>query len=118
MIDTLDQDGDQNRLGQSDRRANIILIERKEATPVVQRSSTITTLAKRKTMQIDTRYEALIDKHARIEADLTSELKRPLPDSLVMQRLKRQKLLIRDEIEDWERLMAAIQVTPPRAAAA
>ena len=63
-------------------------------------------------MHAENRYQALIEKHRRIEAKLTAEMKRPLPDSLVLQRLKRKKLLLRDEIDSWERLMSAVRVNP------
>ena len=63
-------------------------------------------------MHIENRYDALIEKHRRIEARLTAELKRPLPDMFSVQRLKREKLLVKDEIESWERLMSAIRVQP------
>ncbi len=64
-------------------------------------------------MGLETRYDALIEKHRTIEARLADEMKRPLPDSLVLQRLKRQKLLVKDDIQSWERLMAAVRVKPP-----
>ena len=63
-------------------------------------------------MHIENRYDALIERHRRIEAKLAAELKRPLPDSLALQRLKREKLLVKDEIESWERLMSAVRVQP------
>ena len=63
-------------------------------------------------MHIENRYDSLIEKHRRIEAKLTAEMKRPLPDSFVLQRLKRQKLLVRDEIGSWERLMQAVRAKP------
>lgn len=61
-------------------------------------------------MQTENRYEALVEKHRKMEAKLSAEMKRPLPNTLVVQRLKRQKLLVRDQIESWERLMAAVGV--------
>ncbi len=61
---------------------------------------------------LDTRYDALIEKHRSIEAKLADEMKRPLPDSFVLQRLKRQKLLVKDDLESWARLMAAIRANP------
>jgi len=60
------------------------------------------------------RYETLVKRHRNIEQKLTTELKRPMPDSSMLQRLKRQKLLIRDEIQSWELLMRAVRVEPPR----
>ena len=63
-------------------------------------------------MHIENRYDALIEKHRRIAAKLTAEVRRPLPDRFAVQRLKRQKLLVKDEIESWERLMSAVRVQP------
>ena len=45
-------------------------------------------------------------------------MKRPLPNSFVLQRLKRQKLLVKDEIDSWERLLCAVRVKPVLRAAA
>ena len=67
-------------------------------------------------MQLGNRYGALLEKHRTIEAKLAAEMKRPLPDTLVLQRLKRQKLVVRDEIESWERLLNAVRAGPARLA--
>ncbi|MEM7171997.1 MAG: DUF465 domain-containing protein [Pseudomonadota bacterium] len=61
-------------------------------------------------------YHALVSKHRGIEAAIASELKRPLPDGFVLQRLKRRKLLLKDQIEDWERMMRAMGIIPASAA--
>jgi Protein of unknown function (DUF465). len=37
-------------------------------------------------------------KHARLEADIASELKRPMPDQALVAKLKSEKLKVRDEI--------------------
>ena len=63
-------------------------------------------------MDIENRYDALIERHCRLETRIAAEQKRPLPDALLLQRLKREKLLLKDEIESWERLLAAIRVRP------
>lgn len=42
--------------------------------------------------------EQLANRHARIEASLAAELKRPLPDAAVVRRLKAEKLKLKDEI--------------------
>ena len=57
-------------------------------------------------------YHQLIESHRRIEKRLSAEMKRPMPDSLLLQRLKRRKLTIRDELESWERLLKVIQHRP------
>ncbi len=42
--------------------------------------------------------EQLANRHARIDANLAAELKRPVPDSVVVRRLKAKKLKLKDEI--------------------
>ena len=63
-------------------------------------------------MNIENRYDKLIDEHRLIEAKLAAEMKRPLPDGFVLQRLKRKKLLLKDEIESWERLLGVVKARP------
>ena len=60
-------------------------------------------------MHIESQYEVLIEKHRSIEARLAAELKRPLPDRLVVQRLKREKLGLKDEIVSWEGVMRSVR---------
>ena len=57
------------------------------------------------------RYKALVYSHRSIDEKIETEMKRPNPDSLALQRLKRRKLLLKDEIEAWERLMGAVGVS-------
>jgi uncharacterized protein YdcH (DUF465 family) len=40
----------------------------------------------------------LIARHARLDASLAAELKRPLPDPATLRRLKREKLKLKDEM--------------------
>ena len=47
--------------------------------------------------------------HALVERQIAAETNRPLLSTLVLQRLKRQKLLVKDEIDSWERLMGALR---------
>ncbi|MEM7423160.1 MAG: YdcH family protein [Pseudomonadota bacterium] len=56
-------------------------------------------------MSYTMQFNALVARHRSIEARLESELKRPMPDSLVLQRLKRQKLAVRDKIEAWPHVL-------------
>lgn len=63
-------------------------------------------------MYVASKYDTLLEKHRVIEAELSAEMTRPLPNSLVVQRLKRKKLLLKDEIESWERLMGAVHGRP------
>ncbi len=60
-------------------------------------------------MHIESQYEVLIEKHRSIEARLAAELKRPLPDRFIVQRLKREKLVLKDEIASWEGVMRAVR---------
>ena len=59
-------------------------------------------------------HDALLTKHRMLEARIAAELSRPLPDSLELQRLKRQKLMVKDEIESWERVLHVIHADTPR----
>ncbi len=47
------------------------------------------------------RFESLMTKHRDLEAALAAEMKRPLPDTLVVQKLKRTKLVVKDELAEW-----------------
>jgi hypothetical protein len=40
----------------------------------------------------------LAARHARLDASLTAELKRPLPDAALLRRLKREKLKLKDAL--------------------
>jgi hypothetical protein len=44
------------------------------------------------------RLESLQGKHAELEAIIEREANRPHPDELMLRRLKKQKLALRDEI--------------------
>ena len=69
-------------------------------------------------MDNETRYHALVVQHHRIDLRIAAEMKRPLPGALQLQRLKRQKLLLKDEIESWERLIGALAARPTSPAGA
>lgn len=45
------------------------------------------------------RFLSLKNEHRRIELDIRSESLRPYPDDFRLQRLKRDKLMIRDELK-------------------
>lgn len=59
-------------------------------------------------MGIRARFEALEMTHASLEEKIESEMARPRPDDALLRRLKRRKLLIKDELEAIRLLMAAI----------
>lgn len=46
---------------------------------------------------------SLARRHAAIEADVNSELKRPMPDFMRVKRLKQLKLRIKDKLEAHRR---------------
>ncbi|MCU0882089.1 MAG: YdcH family protein [Hyphomonadaceae bacterium] len=48
------------------------------------------------------RLRSLRARHAELDARLSIELARPAPDATAIRALKRQKLLIKDELSRWE----------------
>ena len=50
-------------------------------------------------MSLATHISALEFKHAKLESMVDQESNRPLPDFTVIQTLKKQKLLIKEELE-------------------
>jgi len=50
-------------------------------------------------MKVDEHIAALKAKHANLEEALQQEVRRPLPDTNVLNDIKRQKLRIKDEIQ-------------------
>ena len=50
-------------------------------------------------MSLAQRIDALKEKHAVVDRELVMERLRPSPDTIVLRRLKREKLRIKDEIE-------------------
>ena len=57
---------------------------------------------------IASRYRALLLTHRSIDEKLEAEMKRPLPDTATVRRLKRRKLSIKDELASLQRLFEAI----------
>jgi hypothetical protein len=50
-------------------------------------------------MTIEDRVETLKAKHARLEHEIDEEAHRPLPDTVHMTELKREKLRIKEQIQ-------------------
>lgn len=50
-------------------------------------------------MSLQTRLEALKERHANLEVRIADEDQRPRPDSDVLMRLKLEKLRVKEEIE-------------------
>ena len=68
--------------------------------------------------EADYRVEHVSKIHSDLEAMIDEEMQRPVPNTLTLQRLKRRRLLAKEELESWRQLMAAISMTdhPDRAA--
>ncbi len=50
-------------------------------------------------MSIQAHFASLQEKHHKLEGIITDELHRPLPDLALLQMLKKQKLLLKEELE-------------------
>jgi hypothetical protein len=50
-------------------------------------------------MSLESRFESLQTRHARLEAQLGSENQRPSPNLEEVHRLKREKLRVKEELE-------------------
>jgi hypothetical protein len=48
------------------------------------------------------RLRALRARHAQLDARLSIEIARPVPDTAAVRSLKRQKLAIKDELSRWQ----------------
>lgn len=59
-----------------------------------------------------TRHDTLVIRPHPMELPIADEVKRPLPNAFVLQRLKRQTRVLKDKIECWERLMSALRFAP------
>ena len=50
-------------------------------------------------MSLHAHYTTIHEKHAKLEALIAAEFRRPYPDLAVLQTLKKQKLLLKEELE-------------------
>ncbi len=50
-------------------------------------------------MPLHAHYEMLQAKHAKLDTLITDETRRPSPDLAMLQTLKKQKLLLKEELE-------------------
>lgn len=50
-------------------------------------------------MSLHAHYAVVQDKHHKLEALITEETRRPSPDLAMLQTLKKQKLLLKEELE-------------------
>ena len=60
-------------------------------------------------MAIERRYATLKKRHRTLENMIVQEMSRPLPDHMKLQRLKRLKLWVRDEIELFSGLLRSLR---------
>ena len=64
--------------------------------------------AKASSASIFNRYRALAQTHQSLEEKLEAETGRPAPDDQLIRRIKKRKLLVKDEMASIERLLEAI----------
>ncbi len=64
-------------------------------------------------MTIHAHYEMIQAKHGRLETLIHEETHRPLPDLAMLQTLKKQKLLLKEELER----LRVLEASPRRDAA-
>jgi len=50
-------------------------------------------------MSVQERVDSLKAKHAHLESQINEETMRPMPDDMLINRLKKEKLRIKEEIE-------------------
>ncbi len=50
-------------------------------------------------MSLHAHYEMVQEKHSKLEARISDEAVRPYPDLATLQTLKKQKLLLKEELE-------------------
>ena len=53
-------------------------------------------------MDLETRLDNLRVRHAELKSEINTETRRPLPDSLMLQALKRRKLRLEEEMIRFE----------------
>ncbi len=49
-------------------------------------------------------------EHARLEAEIAREARRPRPDELLIARLKKLKLAVKDQLASWQQDLGTSQV--------
>lgn len=54
------------------------------------------------------RVKALRMRHGELQERIDSELNRPAPDSAILGRLKRRKLLIKDELQRYDGVLSSL----------
>ena len=59
---------------------------------------------------MERRFNALVLRHARLDRQLRQEVRRPFKDGLAIQRLKRLKLRVKDEMALLKGVMRTVRV--------
>jgi hypothetical protein len=62
-------------------------------------------------MSLQAHYAVIEEKHRKLEALISDETHRPMPDLAMLQTLKKQKLLLKEEMERIRHLEAQRQAT-------
>lgn len=58
----------------------------------------------------DTHLDYLRREHARLDAEIAREARRPRPDELLIARLKKLKLALKDQLASWQQDLGNSQV--------
>lgn len=58
------------------------------------------------TERIQKHLDALMARHAELDAKIAEEMARPMPDDLVIQEYKKQKLSVKQEMEELKKKLA------------
>ena len=67
-----------------------------------------------RSFSIGVRLVALRRRHQVVKAKIAEELRRPMPCSFMLQRLKRQRLAIKDQIARFDGLLRALRAPGPQ----
>lgn len=62
---------------------------------------------------MERRFKALLLRHARLDRQLRQEVRRPFQDGPTIQRLKRLKLRVKDEMALMKGVMRTVQIPDP-----
>lgn len=60
-------------------------------------------------MSLEAHISSLEDKHTKFKALIQEESRRPMPDFTIIQSLKKQKLLIKEELQKFQLQSAALR---------
>lgn len=69
------------------------------------------TSPRKRSFSISVRLVILRQRHQALKAMIAEELRRPAPCSLMLQRLKRRRLAVKDQITRFDELLGAFGMT-------